>query len=85
MTNEIENAVPAAKTSKIKVKKLQRTFTYNGVTLADFGPEFNPEEVRDMHAHANQDPTLLTAIIEMGEIKGDVQEIKFVKNTGTKG
>lgn len=83
MTTETLDA--PAKPAKIKVKKLGRTFTYNGVTLADFGPEFSPQEVQEMHARATDDPTLLTAVIVMGEIKNDVQEIKFVKNTGTKG
>jgi PRTRC genetic system protein C len=67
----------------ITVQTLTRAFTFNGVSLLDPGPEFTPEEVKDVYAA--QYPDISTAVIEGPEMKGDVAEYKFVRNVGTKG
>lgn len=68
----------------IKVAVLKRSFSFNGVELPDPGPEFSPEDVRDLHSA--QYPDISTAIIE-GPIhsESDSLDYKFVRNVGTKG
>lgn len=34
----------------IEVKKLTREFSYNGMTLMDPGPQFTPEQVKDVYS-----------------------------------
>ena len=67
----------------IKVQTLTRTFSFNGVDLADPGPDFTPEEVKDVYV--NMYPDLSTAVLQEPEINGDQVEYKFVRNVGTKG
>lgn len=67
----------------IEVIQLERTFTFNGVNLPDPGPEFSPEDVKEMFA--NQYPDLLTALIDGPNIVGDKEAYTFVRNVGTKG
>lgn len=67
----------------IAIVKLTRTFTFNGTNLPDPGPDFTPEEVKDLYAA--QYPDISTAVIDVPEINGDVIAYKFVRNVGTKG
>src|ERR1700687_290432 len=46
----------------ISIAKLLREFVYNGVNLADPGPTFTPDEVRDLYSA--QYPELTTAAID---------------------
>lgn len=66
----------------IEISKLKREFNFNGVSLADPGPEFSPEEVQETYSVAY--PDLSTAIIET-ETEGDTIVYKFIRNVGTKG
>lgn len=67
----------------IEVKKLSRTFTFNGANLPDPGEAFSPEEVKDIYS--NQYPDLSTAIVNEPTISGDVATYTFTRNVGTKG
>jgi PRTRC genetic system protein C len=67
----------------IEVQTLTRTFSFNGVNLPDPGPDFTPEEVKDVYV--NMYPDLSTAVLQDPEINGDQVAYKFVRNVGTKG
>jgi PRTRC genetic system protein C len=67
----------------IAFQTLTRTFSFNGVNLADPGPDFTPEEVKDVYV--NMYPDLSTAVLQEPEINGDQVVYKFVRNVGTKG
>jgi PRTRC genetic system protein C len=67
----------------IIVQTLTRTFSFNGVNLPDPGPDFSPEEVKDMYV--NMYPDLSTAVLSEPDITGDAVAYKFVRNVGTKG
>lgn len=67
----------------IEIQKLTRTFSFNGVNLPDPGPDFTPEEVKDVYV--NMYPDLSTAVLQEPEITGDQVAYKFVRNVGTKG
>lgn len=69
----------------IVTKILTRLFTFNGVNLPDPGPEFSPEDVRDLHSA--QFPDISTAVIDGPTHSADNNNIsyKFVRNVGTKG
>jgi PRTRC genetic system protein C len=67
----------------ITVKAVQREFTYNGVTLADPGPTFSPDEVRDLYTA--QYPELTTATVDGPEIDGEIARYKVVRAAGAKG
>ncbi|MCU6502348.1 PRTRC system protein C [Rugamonas sp. A1-17] len=66
----------------LQAHSLKRYFTFNGVSLQDPGPEFSPEEIKEMHSMAY--PDLATAVIET-EIGTDSINYKFVRSVGTKG
>lgn len=61
---------------------LKRYFTYNGLTFADPGSAFSPEEVKEHNSHAY--PELATAVIE-SELGDGCVTYKFVRSVGTKG
>ena len=67
----------------ITVKKLLRSFAYNGITLPDPGPELTPEQVRDVYSATY--PEITTASIEGPEQKGDHLVYSFRRAVGTKG
>jgi len=67
----------------IQAQQLQRVFTFNGVNLPDPGPDFTPEEVKDVYV--NMYPDLSTAILSAPEVADDVVTYKFARNVGTKG
>jgi PRTRC genetic system protein C len=66
----------------IEVKTITRRFLYNGVTLPDV-PGMAPKDVRDLYSA--QYPELVSADVEVGEVKHGVQEITFKRAVGTKG
>ena len=67
----------------IAIAKLLREFVYNGVNLADPGPTFTPDDVRDLYSA--QYPELTTAAIDGPEYSGEVMRFKFVRAAGAKG
>lgn len=67
----------------ITVQQAKRTFTYNGVDLPDPGPDFTPEDIKDIFS--NQYPELTTALLQGPELKDDGVSYTFVRNVGTKG
>jgi PRTRC genetic system protein C len=67
----------------ISIAKLIRAFTYNGMQLADPGPAFSPDQVRDLYSA--QYPELTTATVEAPEYAGEVATYKFVRAAGAKG
>jgi len=67
----------------ISIAKLLREFVYNGVNLADPGPTFTPDEVRDLYSA--QYPELTTAAIDGPEYSGEVMRFKFARAGGAKG
>lgn len=67
----------------IEVKKLVREFSYNGMTLVDPGPQFTPDQVREMYTA--QYPELTTAVVDGPEHKDDVVRFTFVRAAGAKG
>ena len=66
----------------IQVQAIRRRYLYNGVTLPDI-PGHEPKDVRDIYSA--QYPELLSADIEMGEVRDGIQEITFKRAVGTKG
>lgn len=66
----------------IEVQAIKRRYLYNGVTLPDI-PGMGPKEVRDVYSA--QYPELVSAEIELGEVRDGVQEITFKRAVGTKG
>ena len=46
----------------ITINTVKREFSYNGMTLADPGTQFTPDQVRDMYTA--QYPELTTAAVE---------------------
>ena len=66
-----------------KVEKLQREFSYNGLTLPDPGAQLSPEEVRNIYSAAY--PEITSAGIEGPERKGDKLVYVFKRAVGTKG
>ncbi|RWA55710.1 carbamoylphosphate synthase large subunit [Cupriavidus sp. UYMSc13B] len=67
----------------LEVKKLTREFSYNGMTLMDPGPQFTPEQVRDVYSA--QYPELTTAAVDDPGHRGDVARYTFVRAAGAKG
>ncbi|MGX6570865.1 MULTISPECIES: PRTRC system protein C [Cupriavidus] len=67
----------------LEVKKLTREFSYNGMTLMDPGPQFTPQQVRDVYSA--QYPELTTAAVDGPEHKGEVARYTFVRAAGAKG
>lgn len=67
----------------IQTRSLERSFSYNGLTLADPSPDLTPEQVRDVYAATY--PEITTAAIEGPEASGDTLRYKFTRAIGTKG
>ncbi|MGT2460195.1 PRTRC system protein C (plasmid) [Cupriavidus basilensis] len=67
----------------IEVAKLLREFLYNGMTFADPGPDFSPDDVRDLYSA--QYPELTTAKVDGPEVAGEVARYTFVRAAGAKG
>ena len=67
----------------ISIATLTREFTYNGMRLADPGPAFTPDQVRDLYSA--QYPELTTATVDGPEYAGEVASFKFVRAAGAKG
>ena len=67
----------------IQLTKVTRAFVFNGVNLNDPGPDFSPDEVRDIYSA--QYPDLVTAVVGDPAIEGDTATYTFVRNVGTKG
>ncbi|GIW31433.1 MAG: hypothetical protein KatS3mg071_1607 [Meiothermus sp.] len=61
---------------------MERTFLFKGNTLPDPGPEFSPEQVRELYA--GQFPELNNASIQEREQDGR-KTIEFMVQVGTKG
>jgi len=66
----------------IEVQQITRRYLYNGMTLPNI-PGHEPKDVRDVYSA--QYPELLSADIEIGEVRDGVQEITFKRAVGTKG
>ena len=66
----------------IEVTPIVRTFTYNGILLPDV-PGLAPREVRDLYSA--QDPELVSAEVEAGEVANGRQDFTVRKAVGTKG
>ena len=64
------------------VQALTRTFNYNGVTLADPGQQFTPQQVQQFYAAAY--PEITTAAIEGPVEQNGSLVYKYVKVVGTK-
>jgi PRTRC genetic system protein C len=67
----------------VQTRPLERSFSYNGLTLADPSPDLTPEQVRDVYAASY--PEITTAAIEGPEASGDTVHFKFTRVIGTKG
>ena len=67
----------------IQTRTLERSFSYNGLTLVDPSPDLTPEQVRDVYAATC--PEITTASIEGPEASGDTLRYKFTRVIGTKG
>ena len=64
-------------------KTITRSFVFNGMTLADPGPEMDTESVKRFFA--SQFPELLNSAIEGPVTKGAVSTYTFVRAVGAKG
>jgi len=67
----------------MKVESVKRSFSFNGVTLPDPGPDLSPEQVKDLYAATY--PDLTSAQVEGPEIKGNKLVWSFRRAVGTKG
>jgi len=67
----------------ITVQNIVREFTYSGLTLQDPGPDFTPEEVRDIYSP--QYPELATAAISGPDYSGNIAQYQFLRAVGSKG
>ena len=67
----------------ITITSLERSFSYNGVSLPDPGATLTLEQVRDVYCAAF--PEIVSASIEGPEKKGDNLVYTFKKGVGTKG
>jgi len=65
------------------IKELTRSFSYNGVSLADPGTHITPEQVRDIYTATY--PELSTASVEGPEVKKGTLSYTFRRAVGTKG
>ena len=64
--------------------RVRRVFHYNGVILADPGPEMSPEQVKKHYSSAGY-PELTNASIVGPESKDGKSNYTFKKTVGTKG
>jgi len=67
----------------LEVTQLTREFSYNGMTLPDVGPQFSPDQVRDVYSA--QYPELTTAAVDGPEVKDGIARYTFVRAAGAKG
>jgi PRTRC genetic system protein C len=67
----------------MEVSKSVRSFTYNGVALADPGAQFTLEQVREFFSALY--PDILNAAIEGPTITGNKLVYEFRRAVGTKG
>lgn len=69
----------------IALQQVARAFTFNGVNLPDPGPDFSPEEIKDIYSA--QYPDLITALISPPVVNADgtTATYDFVRSVGTKG
>jgi len=67
----------------ITTTELERSFTYNGVSLPDPMPNGTLEDVRDIYSATF--PEIVSASIEGPETKGGKLVYTFRKGVGTKG
>lgn len=67
----------------VKVEKLKRVFTYNGVRLPDPGTAMTVEQVRT--AYAARYPEIATATVDGPEAVGGELRYTFARQVGTKG
>lgn len=69
--------------STIQAVTLQRSFKYNGMTLADIAPEKTPDQIRQFYA--SMYPELLTAVVDGPVTKAGTSTYTFVRAAGAKG
>lgn len=67
----------------LKVEKMKREFSFNGVRLPDPNPELSAEQVRDFYTP--QYPEISTAAIEGPEAKNGKLAYSFSRAVGSKG
>jgi PRTRC genetic system protein C len=67
----------------LKVEKMIREFSFNGIKLADPNPDLPVEKVREIHAMTY--PEITTAAIEGPEPRGNRLVYTFSRAVGTKG
>jgi len=67
----------------MKVEKLEREFSYNGLRLADPNPNLTVEEVRNLYAISY--PEIATAAIEGPEAVGNKLIYRLTRAIGSKG
>ena len=67
----------------MKVEKLEREFSYNGLRLADPNVQLSIEEVLNLYAGTY--PEIVTAAIEGPEAVGNKLIYRFSRSIGTKG
>jgi PRTRC genetic system protein C len=67
----------------MKVEKLEREFSYNGLRLADPNPNLTVEEVRNLYAISY--PEITTAAIEGPEAVGNKLIYRLTRAIGSKG
>lgn len=67
----------------IKVETAQRKFSYNGVSLADPGTTFSPEQVKEFYAAVY--PEIINATVEGPEQQGNKLLYTFRRSVGSKG
>ena len=67
----------------MKIEKLEREFSYNGLRLADPNPNLTVEEVRNLYAISY--PEIATAAIEGPEAVGNKLIYRLTRAIGSKG
>jgi PRTRC genetic system protein C len=67
----------------VRVDKLERSFTYNGLRLPDPDPSLTVEQVRDMYVPTY--PELATAAVEGPSPVDGRMEYTFTRAVGAKG
>jgi PRTRC genetic system protein C len=67
----------------MKVERMEREFTYNGVRLPDPGSELSVGQVRDTYAAVY--PEIATAPLEGPEAVGNKLVYRFFRAIGSKG
>lgn len=61
---------------------MERIFKLRETVLPDPGPEFSPEQVKELYS--SQFPELANAALQVEEVDG-VQVVRFVPRVGVKG